>query len=293
MTSLPQKLSLFAADIKIAHTIFALPFAFFSTFLAAGGLPSPTILLLILGCMITARTVAMSANRILDAHVDSLNPRTSRRALPAGTLSPTFYYTMLFLSASSFILLTSSFFFLYSNPIPLLLSIPVLAFLSAYPYLKRFTRLCHYYLGAALALAPICAWIAVTKHLALPPFIMAAAVLTWTAGFDILYACQDYACDLAQGLHSIPSKLGIKNALLISRLTHTTSAALLLALTFTSPLLGPIYLTGATIACLLLLYEHSLVSPTDLSKLNLAFFTINGLISCLLATLGILSILLH
>lgn len=292
-TSLPHKLSAFAADIKIAHTVFALPFALLSTFLAAGGLPRVGILLLILGCMVTARTVAMAANRLLDARLDALNPRTARRAIPAGTLTPAFYWTALVLCSLSFCLLTSVFWLLYSNPLPLFCSLPVLAFLSAYPFLKRFTRLCHYYLGAALALAPVCAWVAVTGTVSLPPLVMAAAVLTWTAGFDILYACQDYACDVSLGLHSVPSKLGIRNALLVSRLTHTASAALLLSLTFTSPLLGPLYLAGATLACLLLLYEHSLVSPTDLSKLNLAFFTINGLISCLLATLGILDVFIN
>lgn len=291
--SLPHKLSAFAADIKIAHTIFALPFALLSAFLAADGVPQAGILLLILACMVTARTVAMAANRLLDAGLDSRNPRTARRAIPAGRLTPAFYWGALATCAAAFCLLTGGFWFWYSNPLPLLLSVPVLAFLSAYPFLKRFTRLCHYYLGAALALAPMCAWVAVTGRVDLPPLIMAAAVLTWTAGFDILYACQDYACDVSLGLHSVPSKLGIKNALLVARLTHTASAALLLSLTFTSPLLGPIYLAGATVACLLLLYEHSLVSATDLSKLNLAFFTVNGVISCLVGTLGILDVFIH
>jgi 4-hydroxybenzoate polyprenyltransferase len=232
----------------------------------------------------------MAANRLLDAHLDAANPRTARRALPSGQLSRAFYWTILVACSLSFCLLTSAFWLLYSNPLPLIFSIPVLAFLSAYPFLKRFTRLCHYYLGAALALAPICAWLAVTKSVALPPFVMAAAVLTWTAGFDILYATQDYAADLRQGLHSIPSKLGIPRALLVARLTHAASALLLLSLTLTSPLLGPLYLTGAACACLLLVIEHALVRPNDLSKLNLAFFTLNGLLSCLVGTLGILDV---
>jgi 4-hydroxybenzoate polyprenyltransferase len=292
------KLSLFAADIKISHTIFALPWALLSTFLAAKETHhplTPTKILLILGCMVTARTVAMAANRLLDAPLDAKNPRTARRAIPSGALSRTFYLLTLLACAALFILLTSGFWILTSppNPWPLALSLPVLAFLTAYPLLKRFTRLCHYYLGAALALAPVCAWLAISGQLNWPPVVMALAVLLWTAGFDILYACQDYDSDRATGVFSVPSQLGIKNALLVARLTHTACAAALIAIGLVSPTLSTFYFLGVALAIALLIVEHSIVKPHDLSKLSLAFFTLNGIISLLVSTLGLVDVFRH
>src|SRR5687768_2643441 len=204
-STLSTKLTTLARDIKLSHTIFALPFALLSTFLAANGFPKPGQLLLIILCMVTARTVAMAANRLLDAELDSLNPRTQSRALPSKQLSPTFYTLILILCSTAFIAATALF-FLYKNILPVILSLPVLLFISAYPLLKRFTKLCHYYLGAALALAPICAWIAIKGNLELTPLIMGLAVLLWTAGFDIIYACQDYQSDLETKTFSIPAK---------------------------------------------------------------------------------------
>jgi 4-hydroxybenzoate polyprenyltransferase len=159
------KLGRFARDIKISHTVFALPFALLSTFLAAGGMPRAGVLTLVLVCMITARTVAMSANRLLDAALDALNPRTAGRAIPSGRLSKGFYATVLAACGVAFLGAAAAFWFAYRNPWPIALALPVLLFLSAYPLLKRFTRLCHYYLGAALALAPVCAWLAVSGSL--------------------------------------------------------------------------------------------------------------------------------
>jgi 4-hydroxybenzoate polyprenyltransferase len=294
--SLPRKLTTFAADIKISHTIFALPWAVLSTFLAARATHhplTPTLILLILGCMVTARTVAMSANRLLDARLDAINPRTARRAIPSGQLTNRFYLTTLLLCTAAFLLLTSGFWFLVSppNPWPIALSIPVLAFLTAYPLLKRFTRLCHYYLGAALALAPICAWLAVAGQLAWPPLIMAAAVLCWTAGFDILYACQDYESDRATGVFSVPARLGIPRALWVARLTHVACAAALVTLGQISPTLSTFYSAGAAIAILLLIVEHAVVKPHDLSRITLAFFTLNGIISVVVCTLGLIDVL--
>lgn len=279
-----------AADIKLGHTIFALPFALLSTFLAAGGLPKPGQILLILVCMVTARTVAMAVNRLLDADLDAKNPRTARRAIPAGLLPRSFVWTAVLLCSALFIGATVLFRTRYDNPWPLYLSVPVLAFLSAYPLMKRFTRLCHYYLGAALALAPVCAWLAIRGDVGLPPLLMGAAVLLWTAGFDIIYACQDYQSDLKTGTFSVPAKFGIAKALWISRLTHAASAALLVALGLHSPQLATLYFVGVACAIGLLVVEHAIVSPTDLSKVGLAFFTINGLISLLLGTLGILDV---
>ena len=285
-----SRLAVFAQDIKISHTVFALPFALLSTFLAAGGIPAPGQLLLILICMVTARTVAMAANRLLDARLDALNPRTAGRAIPSGKLSPRFYATVLAACGVAFVAACSGFWLAYRNPWPLLLAVPVLLFLCAYPLLKRFTRLCHYYLGAALALAPVCAWIAVSGSLAPPPLWMAAAVLCWTAGFDIIYACQDYRSDLECGVFSVPAKIGIGPALWVARATHVACVAMLVVLGLSSPPLGALYFTGVGAAILLLLVEHALVRPDDLSKVNLAFFTLNGVISVLLGALGIVDV---
>lgn len=294
--SLGQKLRVFAGDIKISHTIFALPFALLSTFLAAShlprGVPSVGQVALIVICMVAARTLAMAANRLLDAGLDKLNPRTARRAIPAGMLSPVFYFAVGLACTAAFMAACYGFYLLDGNILPALLGLPVLLFLCSYPFLKRFTRLCHYYLGAALALAPICAWIAIRGSIDAPPFWMAGAVLCWTAGFDIIYACQDYTSDVATGVHSVPARLGIARALWVARVTHLAAAAMLVMLGLSaSPPLGALYFVGVGLAIALLIIEHALVSPTDLSKVGLAFFTINGVISVALGTLGIIDVL--
>src|SRR5205814_1501067 len=171
--------------------------------------------LIVLGCMVTARTAAMASNRLLDAELDRRNPRTAGRVLPSGQLSRGFVTAILLACAALFVAATSLFWLIYGNVWPIVLSLPVLGFISAYPLLKRFTRLCHYYLGAALALAPVCAWIAVSGGMGLSPLLIAGAVLCWTAGFDIIYACQDYASDVATGVFSVPAKFGIDGALWI------------------------------------------------------------------------------
>jgi 4-hydroxybenzoate polyprenyltransferase len=295
----------FARDIKLSHTIFAMPFALLSTFLAAKqteinssrpylfpgrGVPSWGQIGLILLCMVAARTFATAANRLLDAELDAKNPRTMRRAIPSGALSRTFVVSAISLCTLAFIGATSLFGIFFGNWLPLILSIPVLAFLAAYPLLKRFTRLCHYYLGAALALAPICAWIAIAGNLRLPPILMALAVLSWTAGFDIIYACQDYQSDLETGLISVPAKVGIARALWISRITHAFSLAMLVVLGILTPEFGAIFFIGVGCAAVLMVIEHSLVKPNDLSKVGLAFFTVNGIISVLIGTLGIIDV---
>ena len=289
-----SKLSLFAADIKISHTVFALPWAILATFLAAKETSHPitiTKLLLILICMVTARTLAMAANRLLDARLDAQNPRTARRAIPSGALSRPFVSAIAAACAAAFIAACYGFYYFYNNVYPIALALPVLAFLAAYPLLKRFTRLCHYYLGAALALAPLCAWLAIAGSLAWPPVLMAGAVLAWTAGFDIIYACQDYASDCATGVFSVPAKVGIPRALWIARFTHAVCIAFLIMLGRVSPALSSIYFTGVAIVIVLLVIEHLLVKPHDLSKVGLAFFTINGMISLLVGTLGLIDVL--
>jgi len=288
-----HKLPLLARDIKISHTLFAMPWALLSTIMAWQTTRGPIAakLALILLCMVAARTAAMSANRLLDAKLDAKNPRTAGRAIPSGRLSPAFFLATLLLCAIAFIASAAAFLH-YHNPWPLRLALPVLVFICAYPLLKRFTRLCHYYLGTALGLAPVCAYVAIAGSLQLPPVIMGAAVLLWTAGFDIIYACQDYQSDLATGVVSIPACLGIRNALWVARLTHILCAALLILLGCSSPQLHTLYFIAAAIAIALLIYEHTLVKPHDLSKVNVAFFTLNGLISLLVATLGIIDVLL-
>jgi 4-hydroxybenzoate polyprenyltransferase len=291
-TGFASKCAAFATDIKISHTVFAMPWALLATVMAWRNVRGPIAgkLLLIVGCMIAARTAAMASNRLLDARLDKLNPRTARRAIPSGTLSPGFYVLILAGCAIALLILTALFYVFFSNPWPLILCLPVLVYLCAYPLMKRFTLLCHYYLGAALGLAPICAYLAVAGTLRIEPVLMAAAVLCWTAGFDIIYACQDYHSDLETGVVSVPAKLGIAQALWVARATHLICVALLIALGVVSPQLSTLYFIGVGCAVALLAIEHSLVKPTDLSKVNVAFFTINGVISLLLGTLGILDV---
>jgi 4-hydroxybenzoate polyprenyltransferase len=292
--SLGGRLLLFANDIKIHHTVFALPWAILSAVAAGRAAPgSLTIgkVLLIILCMVTARTAAMAANRIFDAQLDAKNPRTARRALPSGALSRGFMVMLLGSACCGFVAGCAGFEFFYGNSWPVLLAIPVLIYLCAYPFMKRFTRLCHYYLGVALALAPVCAWVAILGRLDGPPVVMFLIVAAWTAGFDIIYACQDYQSDLALGIFSIPAKLGIAGALWVSRATHLLAAAMLVLLGHLVPQFGMFYFFGAGIAIVLLIVEQSLVRPNDLSKVNLSFFTINGIISVLLAALGIIDLL--
>jgi 4-hydroxybenzoate polyprenyltransferase len=294
--SLTAKMRALASDIKIHHSVFALPWAILATVLAASRTPGGLKLgqlILILICMVAARTVAMTANRLLDAKVDAENPRTARRAIPSGQLSPTFMTIALIVAAAAFVAATAGFWIGYHNPWPILLSLPVLFFVSAYPFLKRFTQLCHYYLGASLAMAPICAWIAIKGTIDTPPFYMAAAVLLWTAGFDIIYACQDYDFDIAHGLFSIPANLGIARSLWIARLTHIACVGFLVLLAWQTPELSGLFWIGVVLAALLLMIEHALVKPNDLSKISLAFFTINGMISLVIGSLGVIDILLH
>ena len=233
----------------------------------------------------------MAANRLLDAELDARNPRTARRAIPGGTLSQTYVATVLGVCAVAFLVACGGFWFLYRNPLPAMLALPVLAFLAGYPLLKRFTRLCHYYLGAALALAPVCAWVAIRGDVEAPPLLMFAAVLLWTAGFDIIYACQDYQSDVECGVFSVPAKVGLARALWVSRLTHAGCLAALVVLGHVVPEFRAFYFTGVGAAAALMVVEHSLVKPNDLSKVGLAFFTVNGIISVLLGGLGIIDAL--
>lgn len=286
-----ERFRTFAADIKISHTLFALPWALLALVTAADGWPGWQTFALIIWCMVMARTFAMAANRWMDARLDALNPRTAGRAIPSGKLSARFVLGVMGLCAGGFVLGTAGFWWMGHNPWPLVLAVPVLAYVGAYPLLKRFTRLCHYYLGGALALAPVCAWVAVSGGIAPPPWLMAGAVFSWTAGFDIIYACQDLAADRRQGLFSVPAKLGVAGALWVSRLTHLVCVGFLVALGIVTPSYSTFYFIGVAAAAGLLVVEHLLVRADDLSKVNLSFFTLNGILSLLLCGLGILDVI--
>ena len=261
--------------IKWEHSIFALPFALCGAMLAAGGLPSAHQLLWIVVAMVAARSAAMAFNRWADASIDAANPRTSARALPAGHLSPAFVVTFVVASSAVFVLAASQL-----NRLALLLSPVALAVILLYSYTKRVTRWSHLVLGLALGIAPSAAWIAVRGSLDPRILLLTAAVTFWVGGFDVLYACQDYDFDRHTGLHSIPRYFGIAASLWIARAFHLLMVGLLVALLVVFGL-GKLAACGVLAVIVLLLYEHSLVKPNDLSKLNAAFFTMNGVISVL------------
>jgi 4-hydroxybenzoate polyprenyltransferase len=259
--------------IKWEHSVFALPFALCGAMLASSGVPSAHQLFWIVIAMLAARSAAMAFNRLADATIDAANPRTRMRALPRGELSPAFVAIFVIVACAAFIIAASQL-----NRLTLLLSPVALAVLLLYSYTKRFTRLSHLVLGFALGIAPSAAWIAVRGSLDPRILLLTAAVTFWVAGFDILYACQDFEFDRDAGLHSIPRHLGIGPALWISRAFHLIMLILLVAL-LPAFGLGKFALTGVIAVMLLLLYEHTLVKRDDLSKLNAAFFTMNGVIS--------------
>src|SRR5580704_10971704 len=261
--------------IKWEHSIFALPFALCGAMLAASGLPTAHQLLWIVIAMLAARSAAMAFNRLADASIDAANPRTCTRALPAGHLSPAFVATFVIVSCAIFILAASQL-----NRLTLWLSPVALAVILLYSYTKRVTRWSHLVLGFALGIAPAAAWIAVRGSLDPRILLLTAAVTCWVGGFDVLYACQDFDFDRQAGLHSIPRYLGIRKALWIARALHVLMVGLLIALLIVFAL-GELAVCGVVLVVLLLLYEHSLVKADDLSKLNAAFFTMNGVISVL------------
>jgi len=259
--------------IKWEHSIFALPFALCGAMLAAGGVPAWHQLAWIIVAMISARSAAMAFNRVADAAIDAANPRTQTRALPTGTLTPSFVTTFVVISCAVFVLAASQL-----NHLTLILSPLALAIVLLYSYTKRFTRWSHLVLGFALGIAPAAAWIAVRASLDPRILLLTAAVTFWVGGFDVLYACQDFDFDREAGLHSLPRYFGIRAALVIARLFHVIMLILLIALVITFGL-GKFAIAGVVAVAILLAYEHSLVSSHDLSKLNAAFFTMNGVIS--------------
>jgi len=279
------RVRVFLEMIKFSHTIFALPFAFTGAVLAARGLPTPAQILWILLAMVGARTAAMGMNRFIDAEIDARNPRTAGRAIPAkligkGTVA-------LWIGAAIALLLFAA---AQLNPLCLKLAPVALFFLVLYSYCKRFTALAHVVLGICLAAAPLGAWIAIRGSMDLPAIMLGLAVLFWVAGFDICYALQDLEFDRNAGLHSIPVRLGVNGSIWAARLFHLIMLGLLLAL-WPLALLGPVYLAGVGVVTLLLGYEHWLLRGGDLTKLDAAFFNMNGYISVTLFVFTTIDIL--
>lgn len=328
-----QTLRHFLSLIHFSHTIFALPFALLAAVMAwylrflelameevdivisdvyvnVGGAQidvtdetlffffvRPKELLGILLCMITARGAAMAFNRLVDRKIDAGNPRTSGRHLPAGILS--FNQVTLFTVVCSLAFVASTLLFL-PNRLPLYLSVPVLLFLFGYSLTKRFTSLAHFWLGGALAVSPLAAWIAIRGQTVLEnpadllaPAVLGGAVLTWVAGFDILYACQDFDFDREARLHSVPVKLGVPGALRLAAVCHLGTILCLATLAWAYPPFGWIYVAGVAAVALLLVYEHSLVKPNDLDRVNTAFFNVNAVISLGLLAVGTLDLVLQ
>ena len=273
--------------IKFSHTLFALPFALLAAVLAARGLPSWPTLVKILLAMVGARSAAMAHNRLTDRAIDAANPRTASRALPSGSLTAGFVRAFLGASVALFLIAAASL-----NRLTLLLSPVALALLFFYAYTKRFTWLSHLVLGLCLALAPVGAWIAVTGSIAWPPILLGLAVLLWTAGFDILYALQDEEHDRKTGLQSLPARWGTRTALAVSALLHAAMIPLLIAVERLSGG-GPVFTAGILATAAALLYQHAIVRPGDLSRINAAFFTANGFVSVTLAVCGIADVLLR
>jgi 4-hydroxybenzoate polyprenyltransferase len=272
-----QKLKTTLAMIKFEHTLFALPFAFLGAILAANGLPTAWQIVWITVAMIGARSAAMSFNRIIDRKFDAENPRTANRELPSGKLSVGFAWTFFAVSVALFLLASYEL-----NRLTLLLSPIALLSVLGYSYAKRFTNFSHLILGWSLAISPTGAWIAVRGAIDSEiPILLSLLVMMWTAGFDVLYACQDFEYDRQKGLRSIPARFGIKNSLLIARVFHA-QAFFVLILLYLITGLGWLALIGVIATGVLMIYQHTLVKPNDLSRLNAAFFTTNAFVSVIL-----------
>ncbi len=279
------KLGVFLEMIKFEHTLFALPFAYIGALLTERQLPTLHNFFWITLAMIGARTAAMSLNRIIDRRIDAANPRTSGRALPRALLTPgeVWVYTILSLALLALAAYQLS-------PLAFRLFPLVVFALTFYSYTKRFTWLCHFFLGATLGLAPLGAWVAIADQLAFAPVVLGLGVTFWVAGFDIIYACDDYEFDRQTGIYSIPARFGIAKALVIARLLHALAAAAFLALGALMDL-GLYYWLGVSGAVLLLFWQHRLISPADLSRTGLVFFSLNGTLSVVMFIFTFLEIL--
>lgn len=298
--TLAETVNRYLGLIRFSHTIFALPFALLATVWAfLVPLPDKSFLAWnwlhvvgILICMVSARSFAMAINRLLDHKIDAANPRTKGRHLPSGQLTRRGVWIFTLLSAVIFGLGCAMF---WPNPIPVVAAIPVLLFLGGYSLAKRFTRLSHYWLGVALMLAPICAWLALRGEQVLvqpsdmmPAVWLGGVVLFWVGGFDIIYACQDYDVDRDLGLHSIPAKIGVRNALMVARASHAVMWIIAAGMTVAVPelSLGLLFWIALGVIAVLLVWQHSVVSDRSLERINLAFFQLNSVISILFLTVG-------
>ncbi len=292
MTPLSDKLIAMGRDIKLSHSIFALPFALLATFIAAGGVPHWGQLALIVVCMFFARTFAMLANRYVDRRIDADNPRTAGRALPAGRGTSGSVITAMAATAVALALGAAAFGWAYGNWWPVIFSPLVIVWLFSYGLTKRYTALCHFFLGAALAMSPLAAGLAIEPGVLSQPvlWLLAGFVMLWVGGFDIIYALQDVDFDREAGLHSIPAKLGRRGALWVSKAAHLVGLALLVVIYRTDAQLhGFYFLLGILIVAVLLVGEHR---AADRDRFSMAFFTLNGFIAVLLGVLGIAQVLI-
>jgi 4-hydroxybenzoate polyprenyltransferase len=287
MSSLWKSTAVTLEMIKWEHSIFALPFALTGAVLAAGAWPPLRVLGWIIVCMVAARSAAMAFNRLVDVKLDAANPRTAMRALPAGTLTGSFVGGFVIVSAGVFLLGAAML-----NRLTLLLAPVALAVVIAYSYMKRVTRWSHLVLGLALGIAPSAAWIAVRGSLDPRIVVLTLAVLLWVGGFDVLYACQDFEHDRKVGLNSVPQAFGLDAAFWIARVMHVGMLAMLVWLVVLFGL-GKIAMLGIAVVALLLLYEHLIVSPKDLRRMNAAFFTLNGVISVVFFGFVAADVILH
>ena len=283
--------------IRVSHTLFALPFALLAAVMAwsANASADPPVafrwqeLAGILVSMVFARSAAMAFNRLADRRLDALNPRTAERHLPSGSLSVA--SVVLFTVVSSVGFVAGTLLFL-PNRVPLCASGPVLLFLFGYSFTKRFTLFSHFWLGAALMLAPVAAWVALRPEFSWAPLLLGSAVMLWVAGFDMIYACQDTEFDVGMRLYSVPARFGVAGALRLAAACHLGMVLLLLALPLSYPRFGPVYVTGVGLIAALLIYEHALVRPDDLTRVNRAFFQVNAVVSVGLFVVGSVDLLI-
>ncbi|MEW6183412.1 MAG: UbiA-like polyprenyltransferase [Bacillota bacterium] len=281
-----DKLKTFLSMIRFEHTVFALPFAYIAALLTQQRLPSGHDILWVTLAMAGARTAAMSLNRLIDRSIDARNPRTTGRALPQGLISVREVWIYVFLSFA--LLMVSAW---QLSPLALKLFLPAVVILWTYSYSKRFTWACHFYLGLTLGLAPVATWVAITDRFALAPVLLGCGVLLWVAGFDIVYACMDYDFDREEKIFSLPARFGIGPALWVARLCHVLAPVFFIT-TGVILRLGPMYLAGVAFAVIILFYEHRLVRPGDLSRVGVAFFNMNGILSVGMFIFTMLDILL-
>ena len=293
------RVALAAGDIKLAHSVFALPFAVLGAFLARpAAAPWSRFagqLAIVVACMVFARTWAMLVNRLADRSIDARNPRTQRRVIAAGRLSARDGLLIALGSAGAFIACTSLFWVFFANPWPLMLSVPVLAWIAFYSFTKRFTALCHVFLGGALAASPLAAAIAVAPAFVVQSvalWLLAGMVLLWVAGFDVIYALQDVEFDRGAGLSSIPARLGPTGAIWVSRVFHAGALALLVGAWWFEPRLGAAFGGGVLAVGGLLIVEHIVLAKRGKAGLEMAFFTINGIVSCVLGLAGVIDLTL-